>query len=438
MNMSDQKRCVDIPVTAMGPLLDLVGTPPERSISPRLLMGYPQPLSAHDRAALETDGVLSVEKDSGFHPDMAFEGAARVLLNPRTNLTVRLLAPAGEMETNVQFPAGPIEGGGVTLNRIQDRYRVKWHVSAFDIYSLLHNWFLLAVGDVPGHSFQALLDPFVATVFFGVADLLRSRNKLPESREVLSDLSFDKGELMEFFSGKESGGAAGDLRLYAALAMGRTVKTSGEDLDRVLPQLLISGALVQDASKYQATGVLEALGGSALHLERALHWHQVSLEDDGELSVMNRVAVHLGQDLMLVLDAMEEGVMIRAPSGKELLEDFRDELGQSVSGHDVATDAAVTKTPDQLYTGGDKSKSRRTEASLSTNGQALVQPTMAGRKCPSCRSEITERVKFCTKCGNPVGHVTSAPEPLVCPKCDTQLRVGAKFCTSCGRPVSAK
>jgi hypothetical protein len=310
-----------------------------------------------------------------------------------------------------------------------------------DIYSLLHNWFLLAVGDVPGHSFQALLDPFVATVFLGVADLLRNKNKLTESREVLSDLSFDKGELMEFLSGKESGGAADDLRLYAALAMGRTVKASGEDLDRVLPQLLISGALVQDASKYQATGVLEALGSSALHLERALHWHQVYLEDNGELSVMNRVAVHLGQDLMLVLDAMEEGVMIRAPSGKELLEDFRDELGRSVTGPDAATNAAAAKTPDQLYTGGDnsdKSKSRRTEASLPTNGQALVQPTMAGRKCPSCKSEIPERVKFCTKCGNPVGHVTSAPEPFVCPKCNTQLREGAKFCTSCGRPVSAK
>ena len=401
MPAANHTGCLEIPVMAMGPLLDLVGAPTERSMSPRLLMGFPQPLSVRDKEALEALGVLRVGKESEFAPDIAFENAARVLLNPRTNLTIRLLAPNGEVETNVQFPGSLTEGDGVTLNRIHDRYRVKWPVSAADIYTLLHDWFLSAVGGVRGHSLQALLEPDVATTFFGVTDLLRARNRLPESKIEKHDLSFDQNELREVLDGHEAGRGIDDLRLYVALVTGRVAKLSTGDLDRALAKFVTEGVLEKNASKYTATGVLAVLCDPALNPERAIHWHQGFMVDTGELAVRSRVAVQLGQDLMLVLDAMEDGVMVRAPSSNELVGDFRNELGQ----------------PTNVY------------------GQNPERQSAAKTYCPGCGVELGREVKFCTKCGVSVSKEKNLP---VCPSCKKSIRPGVKYCTNCGQHTNMR
>ncbi|MDJ0513652.1 MAG: zinc ribbon domain-containing protein [Methyloceanibacter sp.] len=378
----------------MGPLLDLVGAPAQGPLSPRLLMGDAHKLAALDRSALEQAGLLHADKEAGARPDAVFETAAHVLLNPHTNLTLKLLTPVAEVETNVQFPGSAAQGGGVALNRVRDRYRAKWPVSAAEIYRLLQTWFLSAIGDVPGQSFQALLDPLAATAFFGVADLIRSKNKRPEDPEGPSELYFDKDELMQFLAEREAGNSIDDLRLYATMAMGRTAQISASNLDQILRRLVTLGALEQDATQYRAAGVLVMLGNPLLLPERAMHWHEVHLGKIGDVSVRSRMAVQLGQALLLVFDAVDEGVLVRATSGEELGNDFLEELGR---------------------------------------------PAIEGQTCLSCGAYVAPENKFCTRCGAAVRRPAERPQPVkvnACPKCGAEIKKGNMFCTHCGAQVS--
>ncbi|MCK5552418.1 MAG: zinc ribbon domain-containing protein, partial [Deltaproteobacteria bacterium] len=48
-------------------------------------------------------------------------------------------------------------------------------------------------------------------------------------------------------------------------------------------------------------------------------------------------------------------------------------------------------------------------------------------KCPKCRFDNREGVKFCEECG--------AKMELTCPGCGTRFSPGRKFCGECGRKL---
>ncbi len=52
-----------------------------------------------------------------------------------------------------------------------------------------------------------------------------------------------------------------------------------------------------------------------------------------------------------------------------------------------------------------------------------VKPSI---KCPKCRSEVEEGVKFCPSCGNKLS------EEINCVKCSQPMSPGSKFCPNCG------
>lgn len=59
----------------------------------------------------------------------------------------------------------------------------------------------------------------------------------------------------------------------------------------------------------------------------------------------------------------------------------------------------------------------------------LTQPqTEAGTKCPSCGASVTERAKFCSECGKPLGG-------KFCPGCGARLNGAPKFCPECGQKI---
>lgn len=48
-------------------------------------------------------------------------------------------------------------------------------------------------------------------------------------------------------------------------------------------------------------------------------------------------------------------------------------------------------------------------------------------KCPSCRTEISAKSKFCPECGYAI--------KTVCPSCGTKFKAGTKFCPECGGKI---
>ena len=75
---------------------------------------------------------------------------------------------------------------------------------------------------------------------------------------------------------------------------------------------------------------------------------------------------------------------------------------------------------------------------------AAVPRAKAGL-CAKCGAQIKEGLKFCTKCGTPIGAVAASTAQAVsveppktvplCAKCGAQIKEGLKFCTKCGAPV---
>ena len=49
-------------------------------------------------------------------------------------------------------------------------------------------------------------------------------------------------------------------------------------------------------------------------------------------------------------------------------------------------------------------------------------------KCPKCRSDNREEIRFCEECG--------AKLELECPDCNAKIPLGKKFCGECGYDLS--
>ena len=57
-------------------------------------------------------------------------------------------------------------------------------------------------------------------------------------------------------------------------------------------------------------------------------------------------------------------------------------------------------------------------------------------KCPKCNNELSDNIKFCTRCGTKIDN--NPGKATFCSKCGAQLKAGAKFCSKCGNDRSAQ
>ena len=53
-------------------------------------------------------------------------------------------------------------------------------------------------------------------------------------------------------------------------------------------------------------------------------------------------------------------------------------------------------------------------------------------KCPFCGEEISDKAKFCTKCGEKIDH------KRICQQCGAELKESTKFCPQCGTKIDRK
>lgn len=76
-------------------------------------------------------------------------------------------------------------------------------------------------------------------------------------------------------------------------------------------------------------------------------------------------------------------------------------------------------------------------------GSVIATPTASNRAtCPRCRQEYPGSIKFCGKCGIPIGTQSldwrqPRPVEVVCKLCGVSYPGGTKFCGRCGKPISA-
>lgn len=69
-------------------------------------------------------------------------------------------------------------------------------------------------------------------------------------------------------------------------------------------------------------------------------------------------------------------------------------------------------------------------------------PAASGTTCPRCGHNYPPGIKFCGRCGIPIGTSTlewRAPKPVevVCRSCASSYPAGTKFCGRCGKPISS-
>jgi serine/threonine protein kinase len=73
---------------------------------------------------------------------------------------------------------------------------------------------------------------------------------------------------------------------------------------------------------------------------------------------------------------------------------------------------------------------------------ATASPTSATVSCPRCRREYPSSIKFCGKCGIPIGAQSldwrqPRPVEVVCKLCGGSYPGGTKFCGRCGKPITS-
>ena len=170
----EQTTFHDIPRDLLGTLLDREGQPGD--LSPRSLMGSAGQVTRHQLAELYAGGFVQLPQGDQAPSTPEFAQAAQVLLNPATNMTLRLWTDESICsETSVLFPGDPLEDGGVILNPIEYGYRMVAPVGHRDVIRLISPALPPAGDDVPVFDFEGHFDGPVAAVLFGLIDLTRDR-----------------------------------------------------------------------------------------------------------------------------------------------------------------------------------------------------------------------------------------------------------------------
>ena len=164
----------DVPRSILALLLDRVGE--ARGISPRLIMGKPDTLGPQQIAELYAGGFIQLPDKPTISLTPEFIRVARVMLNPHTNLNIRIWGRDSVCgETNIQFPRDIMQGGGVILNQLGRMYRISAFVDDSTVVKMMGDAIPEPIEQDLQFEFKAHLDNTVAAILFAMIDLARIR-----------------------------------------------------------------------------------------------------------------------------------------------------------------------------------------------------------------------------------------------------------------------
>jgi uncharacterized OB-fold protein len=489
----------DIPRSILALLLDRVGK--AQSMSPRLLMGKPDTLDQRQIAELYAGGFIEIPDKSALVLTPEFVRAARVILDPHTNLTIRIWGKDNACgETNIQFPRDILTGGGVIFNQLGRMYRI----SAFADDSTVAKLAGEAVPDPLDRdlqfNFKAHLDNTVAAILFAVIDLARTKAVKGTRPEQVLNMVFSTQEVYSYMYDRWTLTGFKDLISYiTAVGMMPEAPSLTDTVDglRVLAKSGILKEIKTDS--YGITKAIEPLVRLTIGQPSGLQWQRISLMDNGEQIISNRMFLFADKSLMLGIAPTIKGrLFISKVKRKEITDFLAEEIMAS-----LASPAAETKTyipaqepaerlvpptpvpavkampsaPPPAAKAGPSAPPPAAKAAQSApppkaNPPPVQRTPQAGRPaqpaaqpakpvqpaapaarpveqpaqaaaqaivCSNCGAIIEPGKKFCAKCGASVVVVkTARAEPAVCANCGTALKPGAKFCSKCGAVASSK
>ena len=465
----------DIPRSVLALLLDAVGKPGK--MSPRLLMGKAGTIGPREKAELYAGGFSQIPDGAKVSLTPQFVRAGRVLLNPRTNVNIRIWGNnAVSGETNIQFPGTIVAGGGVIFNQIGRMYRISGFVDDSTVTNLVGQ----AVPDPKEKDiqfeFKALLDNPVAAVLFAILDLARAR--AAKKPGPMLNMVFSTSDVYNYMYNRWAMTGFKELLTYVAAVGVMTEAPSLTDTVDGL-RLLSQAGILQEARKdiFSLTSAIEPLARLTVGQPSGLQWQRVCLLDNGEQVVSNRLFLFGDKSLMLCLAPSSKGrIFISRVRRNEITDFLAEEITSTLTTLPAPVAATATKSetasgvaakpPSQAAVPPVPKKPEQQppvaaaappESAAASQSEPLPcincgMPIASGKKfcakcgtpvstghaagCPNCKSPVKPGVKFCGKCGAALAQRTANPaaEPS-CPGCGRPVKAGAKFCNSCGAKI---
>lgn len=474
----------DIPRSILALLLDGVGK--AQGISPRLLMGEPGTIGPQERAQLYAGGFIEIPDKPKVKLTSRFVNVARVLLNPHTNINIRIWGKDNTCgETNIQFPGDIMQGNGVILNQMGRMYRICAFVDDSTIVKMVGE----AMPDPKEQNiefdFKAHLDNTVAAILFAVVDLARAR--AAKKTEPVLNMVFNTQDIHGYMFDLWTLTGFKNLITYITAVGIMTESPSLADTVDGL-RLLTKAGLLKEIRRdsYSLAKAVEPLVRLTVGQPSGIQWQRVSLLDNGETLVSNRLFLFGDKSLMLCLAPTVKGrIYISRVRRKEITDFLAEEmmatltpiserltppatLTEPVPSPEFVSPAAThshpTATPPPAASLAHQAAPTppvRPPAPTAARPSPLpvqpgrtaarpVQPVRPPRPvtppvqpgatlaCASCGAPIAPNKKFCANCGTPVTSGRAAPvAPASCANCGTIIKPGTKFCKNCGAAITA-
>jgi predicted amidophosphoribosyltransferase len=451
----------DVPRSILALLLDRVGE--ARGMSPRLIMGKPDSLGPQQIAELYAGGFIELPDKLTISLTPQFIKVARVLLNPQTNLNIRIWGRDSICgETNIQFPRDIMDGGGVILNQLGRMYRISAFIDDTTVVKMMGDAIPEPIEQDLQFEFKAHLDNTVAAILFAVIDLARIKAGDKKNTELVLSMVFPAQEIYSYMYDRWSLTGFKDLITYVtAVGMMPEAPSLTDTVDGL--RVLVKAGLLKEIRKdnYQLVKAIEPLVRLTVGQPSGIQWQSVSLMDNGEQIISNRTFLFADRSLMLCFAPTVKGrLFISRVRRKEITDFLASEITTTVAAvHQGANASSAAKRPAPVAAAsGPRPKTTTPVVQRPTApppGPPAAAPIPVASPvnltaspeviCTQCGAKLSPDAKHCSQCGAPVvaQKTTSAPAPaaassqilITCPQCGAILKPDAKHCNQCGAPV---
>ena len=434
----------DVPRSILALLLDRVGE--ARGISPRLIMGKPDTLGPQQIAELYAGGFIQLPDKPTISLTPEFIRVARVLLNPHTNLNIRIWGSDSACgETNIQFPRDIMQGGGVILNQLGRMYRISAFIDDSTVVKMMGDAIPEPLEQDLQFEFKAHLDNTVAAILFATIDLARIRVSKTEKPESALNMVLSTQEVYSYMYDRWALTGFKDLISYiTTVGMMPEAPSLTDTVDGL--RILVQGGLLKEirTDSYGLTKAIEPLVRLTVGQPSGVQWQRVSLMDNGDQIISNRMFLFADRSLMLCLAPTVKGrLFISRVRRKEITDFLADEIMATLTPAQPKAPAPRTATSPRPAVIPPPVVTPRPAAPKPT--AAALRPTVAptaatAMHCINCGAELRPNAKFCAKCGATVSTPKTAATPAAatCPNCGQNLKPGAKFCSKCGAVISGQ
>lgn len=450
----------DIPRSALARLLDAVGQP--QSMSPRLMMGHPAELTPPMLAELYGGNFINLPDKADVTLTTEFVKVARVILDPRTNVTIRIWGNNSMCgETNIQFPSDIMTGSGVILNQLGRMYRISAFVDDATITGLLRDAIPEPTEKDIQFEFQSHLDNTVAAVLFAIIDLARRKVMGTKRLVPLAELVFPTLDVYNFMYTRWGLTGFKDLITYiTAVGIMPEAPSLVDTADGL--SLLAKADLLKEVNEglYGLTEALEPIVRLTAGQPAGLQWQRISLLANGEQLINNRTFLFGDKSFMLCFIPTVKGRMFISRIRRKEITDFLAEeimatlvpVGQELVAPQTEAEFVTSMTfpaePSVVAPRQAETSALPLAQAHPAAAAALFSPTEQAQSisetaaCAKCEFISSKDALFCGKCGIPLEKTAIPPYPpslpphsMVCLNCNKILGLNAKFCSGCGKAV---